>query len=176
MEVAPPTRRAATVIGMISLLSVGCHSNSHADPPKFPDLSHYTPVNVHDYEKSFTTPGQAPIPMVYFLTPDGITCDFTSSAAAQCTGNNFPGVPPATPSAGGGARVNWIATNVPLQPTTAPIATSGGPTFKTLPPMHSITVGGIVCGVDDAGTTACKDGQGRGFVLSPHGSGWLPHV
>ncbi|MBZ4620668.1 hypothetical protein GBO18_12020, partial [Mycobacterium avium subsp. hominissuis] len=35
---------------------------------------------------------------------------------------------------------------------------------------------GVVCGVDDSGTTACKDPQGRGFVLSPHGSGWLPHV
>ncbi|SPM39834.1 hypothetical protein MNAB215_2027, partial [Mycobacterium numidiamassiliense] len=25
-------------------------------------------------------------------------------------------------------------------------------------------------------TTACKDPQGHGFVLSPRGSGWLPHV
>ncbi|QCR71458.1 hypothetical protein FCV17_06315 [Mycobacterium avium subsp. hominissuis] len=33
-----------------------------------------------------------------------------------------------------------------------------------------------ICGVDNSGTTACKDPQGRGFVLSPHGSGWLPHV
>jgi hypothetical protein len=41
---------------------------------------------------------------------------------------------------------------------------------------HSITVNGIICGADNAGTTACKDPQGRGFVLSPHGSGWLPHV
>jgi hypothetical protein len=30
--------------------------------------------------------------------------------------------------------------------------------------------------VDNAGTTACKDPQGRGFVLSPRGSAWLPHV
>ncbi|MBS9535178.1 hypothetical protein KIH27_16445 [Mycobacterium sp. M1] len=48
--------------------------------------------------------------------------------------------------------------------------------IKTLPPFHSIALGGVICGVDDAGTTACKDPQGRGFVLSPKGSGWLPHV
>lgn len=33
--------------------------------------------------------------------------------------------------------------------------------MKTLSPLHSITVGSAVCGVDDAGTTACKDSQGR---------------
>ena len=51
-----------------------------------------------------------------------------------------------------------------------------GHPIKTLPPLHSITVDGVICGVDDAGTTACKDPQGRAFVLSPHGSGWLAHV
>ncbi|CAG6866798.1 hypothetical protein [Mycobacterium avium] len=42
--------------------------------------------------------------------------------------------------------------------------------------MHSITVDGVICGVDNSGTTACKDPQDRGFILSPHGSKWLPHV
>jgi hypothetical protein len=74
------------------------------------------------------------------------------------------------------ARKELRCSSTPLQPTNAPIAASGGPTFKTLPPMHSITVSGVICGVDDAGTTACKKAQARGFVLSPHGSGWLPHV
>ncbi|TDH49134.1 hypothetical protein E2F47_21450 [Mycobacterium eburneum] len=163
-----------TFAGAISAAMIGT-GPAHADPPKFPDLSGYAPVNVHDYEISYTTPGHVPIPMVYFVTPDGITCNFISESAG-CTGNNFPGVPPASPSSGGGARVNSIATNTPLQPTSDPIASDNSPQFKTLPPFHSITVDGVVCGVDDAKTTACKDPQGRGFVLSPRGSGWLPHV
>jgi hypothetical protein len=51
-----------------------------------------------------------------------------------------------------------------------------GQPIKTLPPLHSITVGGAVCGVDDKGTTVCKDAQGRGFILSPTWSSWLPRV
>ncbi|MGC7358062.1 hypothetical protein RA989_19565, partial [Mycobacteroides abscessus subsp. massiliense] len=46
----------------------------------------------------------------------------------------------------------------------------------TLPAYHSITVNGVICGVDDKGTTACKDPQGRGFVLSKQGSGWIPKI
>ncbi|MDR3663178.1 MAG: hypothetical protein P4L86_22810 [Mycobacterium sp.] len=54
----------------------------------------------------------------------------------------------------------------------------GGPTnnLKTLPPFHALTVNGVICGVEDARTTACKDAQCRGFVLSPKGAIWLPHV
>src|SRR5882757_9154285 len=43
-------------------------------------------------------------------------------------------------------------------------------------PFHSITFNGATCGVDDSGTTACEDSQGRGFILSPAWSGWLPKV
>lgn len=56
-------------------------------------------------------------------------------------------------------------------------ATSGGsPTNKVLQPFHTLTVYGVTCGVDDKGTTASKDPQGRGFVLSPSWSGWLPKI
>ncbi|RAV09475.1 hypothetical protein DQP57_15185 [Mycobacterium colombiense] len=70
--------------------------------------------------------------------------------------------------------MNWIGTASRLQQ----IAPSGPPPngVKTLPPSHSITVDGVICGVDNSGMTACKDPQGHGFVLSPHGSSWLPHV
>lgn len=143
---------------------------AHADPPRFPDLSGYTPVNVADYEVDASTPG-IPARRVLFLTPDGVECSFKTMTAG-CQGRNLPGVAP-DPSARPDA-VNAIGTNYGLIVTTA--AYPSGREIKTLPPFHSITVNGVICGVDDAGTTACKDPQGRGFVLSPRGSGWLPHV
>jgi hypothetical protein len=160
----------AGVIG--ASLTAAC--NAHADTPHFPDIIGYTPVNVADYTIGLPNTGHAPLNTVYFLTPDGITCDFFSGQA-QCTGNNFPAVPPAA----GAGSVNAIGTTSGLGHTTDPIAPNGqvyGHPLSTLPPLHSITVNGVVCGVDSAGTTACKDSQGHGFVLSPNGSGWLSHV
>jgi hypothetical protein len=143
--------------GIISAIVTSC--TAHADPPAFPDISGYTPVNVADYTIGLPNTGRAPLNTVYFLTPDGITCDFFSGEA-QCTGNNFPALPPAA---------------APSDPI-APNGQVYGHSLNTLPPLHSIAVNGVVCGVDNTGTTACKDPQGRGFVLSPHGSGWLPHA
>jgi hypothetical protein len=151
---------------------------AHADPATFPDLGSYTPVNPVDYTIDTTTPGMTSSKVV-FLTPDGISCDFMIEQA-QCTGNNFPGVPPVeTDPAKGLNGANWIGTLTRLKKTGNPISTDG--TFrdqpiKTLPPFHSITFNGMTCGVDDKGTTACKDAQGRGFILSPSWSGWLPKV
>ncbi|WP_211285840.1 hypothetical protein, partial [Mycobacterium timonense] len=119
-----------------------------------------------------------PLPTVYFLTPDGVVCNFTPDQA-QCSGNNLPSVPPAPSHPDAGITgVNWIGTTTGLKQTNEgePSRVVDGHPVKTLPPGHSITVDGIICGVDNSGTTACKDPQGRGFVLSPHGSGWLPHV
>lgn len=147
--------------------------SARADTPRFPDISGYAPVNVADYTISVPNTGRAPMNTVYFRTPDGITCDFFSGEA-QCTGNNFPAVPSA-----GDNGVNSIGTASGLGQTNDAIAPDGtvyGHPIKTLPPMHSITVDGVMCGADGSGTTACKDPQGRGFVLSPNGSGWLPHV
>ncbi|OBI29845.1 hypothetical protein [Mycolicibacter sinensis] len=152
---------------------------AHADAPTFPDISGYTPVTASDYIIEIPNTGRAPIKQVYFLTPDGITCDF-SAGQAQCTGNNFPSVPPAQSDPSRGITgANWVGTMTGLKQTNAPIAegdTVQGQPIKTLPPLHSIAVDGVICAVDDAGTTACKDPQNRGFVLSPHGSGWFPHV
>ncbi len=162
----------AIATGIISAVVTSC--TAHADTPNFPDISGYAPVNVQDYTIALPNTGRAPLNMVYFLTPDGITCDFFSGEA-QCTGNNFPALPPAA----GASNVNSIGTSSGLGQTNDPIAPNGqvcGHPLNTLPPLHSITVNGVICGVDNTGTTACKDPQGRGFVLSPHGSGWLPHV
>jgi hypothetical protein len=169
MEIKP-FAIAAGVVGAVVL--TGC--NAHADPPTFPDISRYTPVDPKDYALQSENSGRPyPLTMTYFLTPDGVICDFLP-AQAQCIGNNLPAIPPASPTANGTARVNWIGTATKLQPTVQSDHNSSG--AKTLPPLHSITVNGVICGVDDSGLTACKDSQGRGFVLSPHGSGWLPHV
>lgn len=165
---------AATIA--VAMISTSC---AHADTPAFPDISEYTSVTVADYIIEIPNTGRAPIKQVYFLTPDGITCDF-SAGQAQCTGNNFPAVPPAPNDPSRGITgANWVGTMTGLKQTNAQIAEGNavqGSPIKTLPPLHSITVDGVICGVDGAGTTACKDPQGRGFVLSPKGSGWLPHV
>jgi hypothetical protein len=159
--------RASFIVAVMTLLSSAAHPSAWADPPPFPDMSRYVPVDAADYEVDASTPG-IHTTQVIFLTPDGITCDFMTPPAAICTGNNFPSVPPAT------VGVNSIGTDYGL----AAIG-SGIPqrtNLKTLPPFHTLTVNGVICGVDDKRTTACKDPQGRGFVLSPNGSAWLPRV
>lgn len=116
---------------------------------------------------------------IYFATPDGVICNITA-VQAQCSGNNLPAIPPAVsdPSRNFN-RVNWIGTASGLKQTNEGAVPNplNGQTIKTLPPLHSISAFGALCGVDDKGTTACKDSRGgRGFVLSPQGSGWLPKV
>jgi hypothetical protein len=174
-------RPIAITTGAVGLLIMACQNESHAGPPSFPDLTGFAPVNVSDYTITLPNPGRAPqLSEVVFLTPDGISCRFITPPAARCTGNNFPAVPPAASNPAAGMNfVNAIGTDSDLSQTNDPIA-SGNTVqdhpIRTLPPFHSITVDGVICGVDNAGTTACKDAQGRGFVLSPRGSGWLPHV
>lgn len=153
-------------------------STAHADALSFPDLSTYAPANTKDYQISVPNPGRQPEQTVYFLTPDGIVCKFTLDQAS-CSGNNLPAIPPAASNPDAGINgVNSIGTTSGLKQTSGgePSHVILGQPIKTLPPEHSLTVNGFVCGVDNSGTTACKDPQGRGFVLSPHGSGWLPHV
>lgn len=160
-----------------SMIAAGLSAcTAHADAPSFPDLSGYTPVNAGDYTLTYPNSGRpTPLQLVAFMTPDGVACAFGNPPSAGCTGNNLPGIPPAAPASSGAPRVNSISTGSAPRPTGTPLDTNGQP-LKTLPPFHSITVDGVICGVDNSGMTACKDPQGRGFVLSPHGSGWLPHV
>lgn len=165
----------AGTAGVFTVAMVSACS-AHADPPTFPDISNYTAVNSSDYAIETTTPGHPGIG-TYFLTPDGIVCGFSPGETVGCTGNNFPNVPPQEwkPEAGI-TGVNSIDTVSGLSATNAPISMDGtvhGHPVKTLPPFHSITVDGITCGVDDEKTTACRDAQGRGFILSPAWSGKL---
>ncbi len=165
--------RSTTAVFIAAGLLIGsCGPKSRADTPKFPDIDTYAPVDISAYNLPITTAGRKPFDAYYFTTPDGITCNFISGQA-QCRGNNFPSIPPASPSATGGERVNWISTGSQLKGIPASDTSQPGP---TLPPFHSISVSGSICGVDDKGTTACKDAKGRGFILSPTWSGWLPKV
>jgi hypothetical protein len=166
------SRWATAMLGLGILFGLHHQHEAHADPPQFPDLSTYTPVDIAAYDLPITTPGRKPFDAYFFTTPDGITCNFISGQA-QCRGNNFPNVPPAAPAANGAERVNWIGTGSQLKAIPASDSARPGP---ILPSFHKITVDGVTCGVDDKGTTACKDAQGRGFILSPAWSGWLPKV
>ncbi len=162
----------AALVGT-GLLLVCCRAQSEAEPPRFPDIGKYAPVNVADYTIALPNPGRAPIDEVVFLTPDGIPCSFLSDTAG-CKGDNLPGT-----QAKDKNPFTDIGTDSGIQPATSTPYSNGmiqGHKIKTLPPLHSITVNGVTCGVDDAHMTACRDSRGRGFVMSPQGSDWLPHV
>lgn len=174
IETATATRILVVVTVVASASVVGA-CTAHADPGKVPDLSGYTQVDPHEYAIDTSTPGIHSTG-TYFLTPDGIICGFSNPPGAACSGNNFPNIAPVAQSEGG-LRVNGIGTDFPLQETTTPLGTDGrvhDQPLKTLPPFHSITVDGVTCGVDNARGTACKDGQGHGFMLSPAWTGLLP--
>lgn len=143
-----------------------------SDAARFPDLSGYTPVDIADYRIDTTTPG-IPSARVVFLTPNGVSCSFPILAAG-CTGRDLPGIPNKSDG-----EYTYISTDSGIQAVgSTPYVndTLRGQQIKTLPPFHSITVSGVTCGVNDKGTTACKDPQGRAFVLSPSWSGWIPKV
>ena len=114
-----------------------------------------------------------------FDTPDGIQCTLGNPPSGSCAGNNLPGIPPAVcDPAQQIFRYNSISTSqgVKQWPQSTSACDDSSSLGKVLPPFHTFTVYGVTCGVDDKGTTACKDPQGRGFVLSPTWSGWLPKV
>lgn len=146
---------------------------AHAGPPPFPDLGNYAVANTADYTIDITNSGRGRLPTVQFLTPDGIPCGFTAGIAG-CTSDKLPGIPNAASS-----QYMFIGTSTGTQPQgSTPYVnnTLQGVPLKVLPPNHSINVDGVICGVDDKGTTACKDPQGRGFILSPSWSGWSAHI
>ncbi|MEU9805979.1 hypothetical protein [Mycobacterium sp. NPDC050853] len=144
---------------------------THAEPPPFPDLAAYSPVNPDDYKVDASSPGHPDAKQTYFISPDGAVCSFLNSSAG-CSGDNLPGIQQKDKN-----PYTFVSTNGGIQKASnAPYSERTIQQANSLPPLHSITVNGVVCGVDDAGLTACKDPQGRGFVLSPQGSHWLPHV
>ncbi len=167
------TRIASTVAIALATLCYGT-CTAHADPPPFPDLDKYAPVDAAEYTIALPSPGDRPIDQTFFLTPDGIPCTFLNPSIAGCTNGNLPGVPLQA-----GARYVRVSTDSGIKPYGSSSYVNGtiqGHPLKTLPPFHSLSVNGTICGVDDSGTTACKDPQGRGFILSPAGSAWYPHV
>jgi hypothetical protein len=147
---------------------------------KFPDMSSYSPASPDDYAQQLDNPGRPEKRTEYFFrTPDGVRCLFGQPPGAACYGNNLPGIPAAIcDSTQEVFRQNSIGTSRGVQqsPLSGPTCSVSASLDKVLPPFHTLTVYGVTCGVDDKGTTACKDPQGRGFVLSPSWSGWLPKV
>lgn len=167
---------AAAVLISGSVLA-GQWQVAQADTPKFPALDGYTPVNQRDYTIALPNPGRAPTEKVFFATPDGLFCSFDPgddaiAGVAGCTGTKLPG----TPALGPYTSISTI--NGPQADTSTPFVDGAiqGHKVAVLPPLHSIAVSGFVCGVDDKGTTACKDPQGRGFLISPSWTGWIPKV
>lgn len=166
-------QRGAAATSAAALLAILCACHAHVEPPKFPDVNAYKAVNVDEYVILLPNVGREPNKRVYFVAPDGVRCSFLMDSAGS-TGDNIPGV-----TAKDKNPYTYVSTGSGVQPSGSTPFVDGkiqGHELKTLPPLHSITVEGAICGVDDAGTTACKDAEGRGFVLSKLGSTWFPKV
>lgn len=167
-------------IVLTSACTASAEPHESGGPVAFPDMSGYTAANPDDYAQALDNPGRPEKLIKYaFDTPDGVRCSFGKPASASCGGNNLPAVSPATcDSVQGIYRYNVMSTSRGLQqwPRGSSNCSEDSPPHKVLPPFHTLTVNGVVCGVDDKGMTACKDPQGQGFVLSPSWSGWIPKV
>ncbi|WP_236978351.1 MULTISPECIES: SUR7/PalI family protein [Mycobacterium] len=138
-------------------------------------MSNYTPANPDDYMWQTENPGRPNKLTTYgFRTPDGVECTFGQSSSASCVGNRLPSIPPVCDPPKRNYGANEISTDIGLREVGMPCDDTS--LSNVLPPFHTLTVFGVTCGVDDKGTTACKDPQGRGFVLSPTWSGWIPKI
>ena len=180
------TRRAIAVLVCAALtIGVLCEpATATADTVIFPELSRFIPVNPADYGVTQMTPGHTNV-FTEFLTPDGIPCDFADTpwmeASAGCTAGTLPGVSVPAPTVdyfdNGRQRhagVFGISTNIWLRTFSDPPPETSQ--LRALPPGHSISQYGVTCGVDDSQMIACIDPKGRGFMLSPRWSGWLPQA
>ena len=157
--------------------SIHSELSRSVEPGKFPDLSGYVPVGPDEYKWESDNPGRPNKITTYgFSTPDGIRCTYGESPSASCVGNNLPGIESARCDPQEGIyEENAIGTNSePRKVTDTGCVTKAS--AKVLPPFHTLTVFGATCGVDDKKMTACKDPRGRGFVLSPSWSGWIPKL
>jgi hypothetical protein len=113
-----------------------------------------------------------PTNAIYSLTPQWVPCNVHTDGV-ECIGN-VPGVadndrnPYTSISTASGIKA---AGSTPYSK-----GTVQGQPIRTLLALQSLAVAGHLCGVDSAGGIACKDFQGRGFVISEQGTRWLPHV
>jgi hypothetical protein len=173
----------ALAIAFAMACAVGTTHIAGAEPPSFPDLSGYVQETVADYVIAVSGSGTAPAATVYFRAPDNpehpegqrdIACEFISGSA-RCSWHDFPANPSADTN-----TVHWIATDSGQTMANVAIDTGlkvHGQSLKRLPPLHSLAFDGVICGVNEVRTIACKDPQGRGFTLTWHGvPNWLPHV
>lgn len=152
---------AGCAVGL-SVTAIGAPVGA-AEPSPFPNLDTYTPVNPDDYKIDAASPGHPQAARIYFTTPDGLQCAFNSPPSAGCTGE-LPGIPNRDNSEYYAAATYLTGFQRISKEDSASVGA------RALPPFRSITVNGVVCGVDDTGMTACKDAQGRAFILSPQGS------
>lgn len=165
-------QRMWAVIATLGVVSAGAPATALADPPPFPDLSALGAVNASDYALQLpNSHPHDPSNAIYFLA-SGVPCNFHTGGVG-CTGN-IPGVPDSDKG-----PFTTVASDTGIQAagsTPYGDGTVQGQPIKALGPGQSIFVSGTRCGVDPAGVVACKDFQGRGFVISPQGTTWLPHV
>lgn len=162
------SRRIMIAVAATSLIATCACTKSHADSV-FPHPSGYPRVNVFDYGIALPNPPHDPTNAIYFLTPEGIPCNFHTGSVA-C----IPGVPDNAKN-----PYTSVSTGSGIQAATSTPYSDGsiqGHPLKALPPQQALAAGGTFCGVDASGATACKDSQGRGFVISQQGTRWLPHV
>lgn len=151
-------------------------AEASAQPPGFPDLNAFTPVDPAPYTASARGGGDT-----FFKTPDGIQCALPNPypwkpgehLSAGCSGP-LPGLPAGAPASPDGCTEISTPTGMPtdLGPYSfqkggsCPILTS-----QSLVPGQKITAGAITCAVGANRLTACIDpALNRGFVLQPSGS------
>jgi hypothetical protein len=127
----------------------------------FPDFDGFEAVDANQFYQSRPYFGG-----VLFATPNGMSCDNNAmnslddpnAVVLSCTGPR--------PDRGPG---NWKVRVATDKAATIEQGSSkppeGGP-YKLLPARHTISYQGILCGVDDKGTTACRVGD-HGFILAP---------
>jgi hypothetical protein len=145
---------------------------AHADPPSFPDLAALGTVNAADYAVQLpNSHPHDPSNAIYFVA-EGIPCNFHTGGVG-CIGA-IPGV-----ADGDRGSLTAVATDTGIRAVgSTPYAEASveGLPIRSLPAGQSIFVSGTRCGVAAAGVLACKDFQGRGFVISAQSTAWLEHA
>jgi hypothetical protein len=165
-------RATVTAVGLgFALVGAGCAA---AQPPSFPDLNAFQPVDPASYTASARAGGAT-----YFTTPDGLQCVLPNPAkpgdhvSASCDGH-LPGLPDNAAVGSDGCSQVTTPSSLPtdLGPysfqkgTGCPILTS--PLLKV---GQKITKGDITCVVGADQLTGCIDPVlNRGFVLQSSGS------
>lgn len=174
------TRMAIAIAsGTFAVLALGScyarHVVATAEPPKFPDLNAFQPVDPAPYTMQFGRGGGG----VFFATPDRLQCGWGSLAngpadhvSAECDGP-LPGLPDSAPRGQNGCERVGVASSLhsDLGPYgffqgTCPVITA-----PVLNVGQKISAANTTCLVGADRLTACIDPiLHRGFVLQSSGS------